>query len=257
MTTVVDLPRRKAASTSEPETDSKPADGIIEAFLPHNLRWGNVDWVVAIFLVSMHLGCLAAPFFFSWTGLIVCVVLHWLTASIGICLGYHRYLSHRSFKLAKPAEAVVLTCGALSGEGSPLRWAATHRLHHQKSDQVGDPHSPLDGPWWSHLWWLFPQRPENHGEQLYERYVPELLDNSTCQFLERHFGKTSQMQLSRGWNPSKHTKARSWPAVTPHFRLLRMTYATAHATGAGRSKPPTANPSPAGRKSASAESIVC
>ena len=203
MTTVVDLPRRKAETTRDAESASQPTDTIIEAFLPHNFRWGNIDWVVTAFLVSVHVGCIAAPFFFSWTGLIVCVVLHWLTASIGICLGYHRYLSHRSFKLAKPVEAVVLTCGALSGEGSPLRWAATHRLHHQKSDQIGDPHSPLDGPWWSHLFWLFPQRPEDHGEKLYERYVPELLSNSTCQFLERNFGKTLTVAgfglLGAGW----------------------------------------------------------
>jgi stearoyl-CoA desaturase (delta-9 desaturase) len=69
-------------------------------------------------------------------------------------------LSHKSLKLKTPAEFFVLACGCLSGEGSPLTWAATHRLHHQKSDQEGDPHSPVKDPaWWSHMLWLFPNAP--------------------------------------------------------------------------------------------------
>ncbi len=109
---------------------------LVQAFHRDQLRWRNVDWVVTLFLISVHVGCLAAPFFFSWTALAVCLTLHWLTCSIGICLGYHRYLAHKSMKLKSPAEFFVLMCGCLSGEGSPLTWAATHRLHHQKSDQA-------------------------------------------------------------------------------------------------------------------------
>ena len=106
-------------------------------------------------MVGIHAGCLAAPFFFTWQAIGVALVAHWLTSSVGVCLGYHRYLSHKSFKLTRPAEFFVLFCSVASGQGSPLMWSATHRLHHQRSDQEGDPHSPLESAWWGHILWLF------------------------------------------------------------------------------------------------------
>ena len=51
-------------------------------------------------------------------------------------------------------EYFFAVCGALTLEGGPIFWVATHRIHHQKSDQPGDPHSPRDGAWWSHVGWI-------------------------------------------------------------------------------------------------------
>ena len=107
-------------------------DNLVAAFHKDQLRLGNVDWVVTLFLIGVHGGALLAflPMFFSWTSVAVAIALHWATCSIGICLGYHRYLAHKSFKLKAPAEFVAMACGCISGEGSPLTWAATHRLHY-------------------------------------------------------------------------------------------------------------------------------
>ncbi len=163
-------------------------DQLVSAFSPSQLRWNNVDWVVSGYLFAVHAGCLAAPFFVTWQAVVTCLVLHWLTCSIGICLGYHRYLAHKSFKLTRPAEFAVLAAGAISGEGSPLTWAATHRLHHQKSDQEGDPHSPVrDGSLWSHIAWLFPRRSSADQQLLFRRYIPELASNGMLQFFERTY----------------------------------------------------------------------
>lgn len=151
---------------------------------PEDLKTGPLNKVVIGYIVAMHLGCLAAPFFISVPGLIGCAILHWATCSIGICLGFHRYLSHRAFKLRTPAEFFVLLCGAISGEGSPLMWTAVHRLHHQKSDQPGDPHSPNDGKWWSHFLWLFPNITSQQQAVLFDRYVPELKDRPMMRFFE-------------------------------------------------------------------------
>src|SRR5438552_13167415 len=52
------------------------------------INWPNVIW-----LVIVHTGCLAAPFFFSWQAVLLTVVLHWITGGIGICLGFHRHLT--------------------------------------------------------------------------------------------------------------------------------------------------------------------
>ncbi len=193
-TKLLDLPKTQTPEMAlAPESiEDRPAPGdalsVYESFDPKNLRRENIDWVVLGWMIAMHVGCLAAPFFFTWQALGVAVVLHWMTASIGICLGYHRYLAHRSLKLKTPAEFCVLLCSVLSGEGTPLTWAATHRLHHQRSDQYGDPHSPLDGPWWSHLLWLFMKRTPAQQEALFQRYVPELAERPMMRFFEKTFG---------------------------------------------------------------------
>jgi hypothetical protein len=71
-------------------------DQLVAAFNKDQLKLSNVDWVVTLFLIGVHVGALFAfmPMFFSWTGVAVCLALHWATCSIGICLGYHRYLAH-------------------------------------------------------------------------------------------------------------------------------------------------------------------
>src|SRR6478736_7029821 len=84
-------------SVGLPKANSAPP--VWEPWLPERLRWNNVDWIVVAWMVAMHAGALAAPFYFSWQAVAVTFVLHWFTASIGICLGYHRFLSHKSFKL--------------------------------------------------------------------------------------------------------------------------------------------------------------
>jgi stearoyl-CoA desaturase (delta-9 desaturase) len=180
--------RPKPCAAKKPSRRETDRQVLKEAFAPANLTWKNIDWVTFSWMVMIHAGCIAAPFFFSWSALGVAIFLHWLTASIGICLGYHRYLSHRSFKLKSPAEFFVLLCGALSGEGSPLTWAATHRLHHQVSDEEGDPHSPLDGPWWSHLLWLFAGRTVKQQDTLFRRYVPDLAERPLMRFFEKTYG---------------------------------------------------------------------
>lgn len=182
----VDAAENDSVAVSTQPT-SPDREALLRSFYPDQLHFKNIDWVVVFWMTGMHLGALAAPFFFSWTGLGVAIVLHWLTCSIGICLGYHRYLAHKSFKLKSPAEAFVLFCGAISGEGSPLTWSATHRLHHQRSDQAGDPHSPLVGKWWSHIFWTFVYRTPETNQALFRRYVPELVERPMLQFFERTY----------------------------------------------------------------------
>ena len=130
---------RKHQPANQPAVDrAVESQDIFDWFRPSQLNWKNVDWVVVIWMAAIHVGALAAPFFFTWKAVGLALVTYWLTSSVGVCLGFHRYLTHRSFKLAKPAEFGVLLCSVASGQGSPLMWAATHRLHHQRSDQEGD-----------------------------------------------------------------------------------------------------------------------
>jgi len=168
-------------------TASREREEIVQYFSKDNLKLRNVDWVVATWMLAMHLGCLAAPFFFTWQALAVAVVLHWATCSLGICLTFHRCLSHRSLKLRTPAKFMGCLIGTIAGEGSPLMWAATHRVHHGHSDQPGDPHSPLEGPWWAHLWWMMVKSSDRKKQLLYQYYAPDLYRDPMLRFFDRTF----------------------------------------------------------------------
>ena len=119
-----------------------------------------LNWAAIIWLGLMHVGCLFAPFFFSWQAVLLVFALHWLTGGIGICMGFHRQLTHTSFVTYKWLRYTLAFLGGLAGEGSVIDWVANHRKHHAHSDEEGDPHSPREGgAWWSHLFWMAYQLP--------------------------------------------------------------------------------------------------
>jgi len=137
----------------------------------------TINWPSAIWMCLIHLGAFFAlvPGTFSWSGLAICAVLHWLTGGIGICLCYHRLLTHRSFQLVKPLEYLFTLFGNLAVQGGAFNWVGSHRIHHQFSDDEGDPHSPRDGHWWSHMLWTLTRSDDSHGPGMWERYVPDLV----------------------------------------------------------------------------------
>lgn len=169
------------------KTKTEERELLLSTFGRDNLRWNNVDWNVVGWMTLMHAGAIAAPFYFSWSALGVAVVLHWLTCSIGICLTMHRYLSHRSLKLKTPAKFFGLVCATVAGEGTPLHWSAVHRVHHSKSDQEGDPHSPNEGDWWSHILWTFVGRDSRLHPTMYKHFVPDLVQDKMLWFFEKAF----------------------------------------------------------------------
>jgi stearoyl-CoA desaturase (delta-9 desaturase) len=85
---------------------------------------------------------------------IVAFVLAYGWGVLGISLGYHRGLSHRSFRLPRLLEYFFVLGGYLVFEGGPIFWVGSHRMHHRYSDMPGDPHSPKDGIWHSILGWM-------------------------------------------------------------------------------------------------------
>ena len=105
-------------------------------------------------MVLFHVAAVAAFWFFTWTNVLVALVLHWLAVGFGISLGYHRLHTHRGYKTSKAFEYFLAVCGTLTLEGGPIFWVATHRVHHQHSDQEGDPHTPRDGGFWAHMGWI-------------------------------------------------------------------------------------------------------
>ncbi len=135
----------------------------------------GINWTSVITFALFHCGAVAALFFFSWPAFFTAVLLYWVSLSFGIGMGYHRLLTHRSYKVPKPVEYFLAVCGTLALEGGPIPWVATHRIHHKYSDQDGDPHTPRDGKWWSHLIWMLVGDASNANIEQCSRYVPDLM----------------------------------------------------------------------------------
>jgi stearoyl-CoA desaturase (delta-9 desaturase) len=137
-------------------------------------KYDRVNWITAIFMSLFHIGAIAAFFTFSWTNLAVALVLHWIALGFGIALGYHRLHTHRSYGTPKWFEYFLAICGTLTLEGGPIFWVATHRIHHQYSDQEGDPHSPRDGGFWAHMGWIIFGEGIHNDTTKMGKYAPDL-----------------------------------------------------------------------------------
>ena len=133
----------------------------------------GINWIFAITLVAFHLAALAALFCFRWSALVAFFVVWVLAENAGIAMGYHRLLTHRGFSTPKWLEYCIATCGTVALQGGPIYWVAVHRMHHKYTDKEGDPHSPRDGKWWSHMGWIMNGSLRNQTATL-KQYAPDL-----------------------------------------------------------------------------------
>ena len=134
----------------------------------------RLNWPTALALLLLHAGAIAALFAFSWKALFVAVVLHWMAVGWGISLGYHRLHTHQSYQTYRWIEYLFAVCGTMTLEGGPIFWVGTHRIHHAKSDQPGDPHSPREGAFWAHMGWVLFGETNHNNTQLMAKYTPDL-----------------------------------------------------------------------------------
>jgi stearoyl-CoA desaturase (Delta-9 desaturase) len=113
--------------------------------------------------------------------LILLAVMYALVA-LGVTVGYHRMLTHRSFRAHPVAKLLLLILGSMAFEGPAIEWAATHTKHHARADRAGDPHSPVDGFFHAHLGWIF--RDRDADPRVYCRH---LLNDRTVRFVSKTF----------------------------------------------------------------------
>jgi fatty-acid desaturase len=145
-----------------------------------------LDWGVVIFMVVVHSAAIFAflPSNFSWTAVGVALFLHWLTGGLGITLGWHRLVAHRSFQVPKWLEYLLVFFGALSCQGGPTWWVGLHRHHHKFSDTDPDHHDSTKGFWWSHMGWLLHEVP---AEAEVKKFTQDIWDDPFYQFLDKNF----------------------------------------------------------------------
>jgi stearoyl-CoA desaturase (Delta-9 desaturase) len=129
------------------------------------------------------------------------LVVFYVLSGLGVTVGYHRLLTHRSFRAPRPVRAWFAVAGSLAIEGSVISWVAAHRRHHAFADVEGDPHSPhlgeeeglvgmLKGLWHAHVGWLFDEEKTS-----IERWAPDLLKDPVMTRIDRLFPALAAVSL--------------------------------------------------------------
>ena len=134
----------------------------------------GINWITTIAMLAFHVAAVAAFFYIDLGAIITAVVLYFVAGMLGIGMAYHRLLTHRSYKTPLWMEYFLTVCATLALEGGPIFWVATHRVHHQKSDRDGDPHTPREGGFWAHMGWIVMGQGLHQETALLARYVPDL-----------------------------------------------------------------------------------
>jgi len=134
----------------------------------------GLNWITAIAMTGFHIGAVAALFYIDYGAMLAALILYYAGGMLGIGMSYHRLLTHRSYRTTKFIEYFLTICGTLALEGGPIFWVATHRIHHQKSDQEGDPHTPREGTFWAHMGWILMGEGLHHDASVLAKYAPDL-----------------------------------------------------------------------------------
>lgn len=144
-----------------------------------------LDWTVIIYMATIHLVALLSllPSNFSWEAIWLTFFLYWVTGALGITLGFHRMVSHCSFKTTKWLEYFLVFCGTLACQGGPIRWVGLHRIHHKYSDTKNDPHDSNLGFWWSHMGWMLHKITADNEVP---RYTQDISGDPFYQFCQKY-----------------------------------------------------------------------
>jgi stearoyl-CoA desaturase (delta-9 desaturase) len=162
----------------------------------------NLGAVVIPFLATLTAVVLLWNSFVSAGDLAIAAVMYILTA-VGITVGFHRLLTHRSFQTSKPIEYAFALLGSMAVQGPVISWVADHRKHHAHTDEEGDPHSPhlgrddgvrgiLTGLWHAHSGWLM----STQGRADWKRYAPDLYEDRGMRTISRQFAALVLLSLA-------------------------------------------------------------
>jgi stearoyl-CoA desaturase (delta-9 desaturase) len=153
----------------------------------------NLGAVVIPFLATVAAIVLLWNSFVNPADLIIAAVMYLFTA-VGITVGFHRLLTHRSFQTSKPLEYTFAVLGSMAVQGPAIAWVADHRKHHAHTDEEGDPHSPhvghgdgvggvFAGLWHAHSGWLM----STQGRADWKRYAADLYEDQGMRTISRQF----------------------------------------------------------------------
>ena len=177
--------------TAAMEATNRSPKPLTEGPAPLRSRIALWIFVVVPFLALLAAIPVAWGWGLSWIDLSIAAVMYIVTG-FGVTVGFHRYLTHGSFKAKRWLRVALAVAGSLAIQGPPIQWVADHRRHHAYSDREGDPHSPwrygtsikalLKGLFYAHVGWLFAREPSNRA-----RFAPDLLADRDIRRVDRMF----------------------------------------------------------------------
>jgi stearoyl-CoA desaturase (delta-9 desaturase) len=173
-----------------------------------------------------------------WRDIVIFLIMY-IPIGLGVTVGFHRLLTHRSFKTSSGMRGLFAVLGTMSVEGPVISWVADHRKHHAYSDRLGDPHSPhvdsgggwqgaLRGLAHAHVGWLFDHT--QRGSR--ERFAPDLLADPVINFVDKTFILWSLVGLAIpfglgvliGGTAAAGLEAMLWAGAVRIFVLHHVTY---------------------------------
>jgi len=123
-----------------------------------------------------------------WSDVAVFGIMYFATG-LGVTVGFHRHLTHRSFATSRPIRGTLAALGSAAIEGPVISWVADHRKHHAFSDQEGDPHSPrILGFWRVQLFNVYYYAREARKSDTLRRFAPDLAED-----------RLDRLVFSHGW----------------------------------------------------------
>jgi len=191
-------------------------------------RFGAVVPFCLLHAAALYI-CVATP----WTK----AGLAWLVGSyalrmFGVTAGYHRYFSHRTYKMGRAGQFAMAFLAQTSAQKGILWWACHHRMHHRHSDTEADVHSPVkEGFWWSHVGWVL----SNEHDDYDPASVGDFAKYRELRWLDRHHWVPpvtyAAMLAAAGW------QAFLWGYVVASVLLYHCTFSInslAHVWGSRR-----------------------
>lgn len=183
------------SAVTSPRPSSTPAVRGVELASPRALRWQRLSILLIVTLPLLGVG---AGLWYGWGRGVSAVDVGLLVGfyaftGLGITVGFHRLLTHQSFRVPQWVRVLFAVAGSMAIQGSVIDWVATHRRHHAYSDRPGDPHSPhvdfedglkglFKGLWHAHTGWLF--SPETTVQ---EAWAPDLLKDRAIVKVDKAF----------------------------------------------------------------------
>jgi stearoyl-CoA desaturase (delta-9 desaturase) len=240
-------------STAESVLDSP--DTLAADIAPEISESGRKTWfeqiLLTVFLVVPFAALLAAVplawgWGLSWRDVVIAVVMYYVSG-LGVTVGFHRYLTHRSFRAPRAVRIALAIAGSMALQASALQWVADHRRHHRFSDRDGDPHSPwrygtsfravAKGFFYAHVGWLYDWEKTDE-----ERFAPDLVADPDIMWVSRTFPLWVAVSLLLpplvgglwGWSWQSAVSAFVWGSLVRVSLLHHVTFAinsVCHVTG--------------------------
>jgi fatty-acid desaturase len=117
------------------------------------------------------------------TDMLLFVVGYSLVFGLGVSVGLHKWISHKSIKVNAIAKPIILWLGVVACQNAPIWWAAVHRQHHVAADTDRDEHTPTKGIWHAFFGWIVMH---DLTKVSYRRCVDIMRDNQ-IKFASKHY----------------------------------------------------------------------